>query len=294
MLYDDCCRHPEVTDPHYRDESDNEDDDALSVASSASEDTADDDEEDVASKKAAAAPRTKSSPAHSDGANDEEKEHDPRAGEDDDDGAAGAKRDAHPLPGRSSGRKRRKVVHYSPVKERNLRGGYLHRKHTEEEAAQVKKKTEAKKVKAAAKAAKKPVKEKNKGDVKRGKAGKTEGEGEATAAGMGGVMELLRQMLEKQNELIAEMHHKAVEDAKDPNNVTAKKVKMAPAANDGETFVHVEPKWAWNPEGENDMERLMRSSLQVARLIDENAELRRDKLVRDMVVRSNKQLNKLA
>ena len=146
MLYDDCCRHPEVTDPHYRDESDNEDDDALSVASSASEDTADDDEEDVASKKAAAAPRTKSSPAHSDGANDKEEEHDPRANEDDADGAAGAKRDAHPLPVRSSGRKRRKVAHYSPVKERNLRGGYLHRKHTEEEAAQVKKKTEAKKV----------------------------------------------------------------------------------------------------------------------------------------------------
>ena len=285
MLYDDCCRHPEVTDPHYRDESDKEDDDALSVASSASEDTADDDDE-VASKKAAAAPRTQSSPAHSDGANDEEEEHDPRAGEDDDDGAAGAKRDAHPLPGRSSGRKRRKVVHYSPVKELSSKSGCPHRKHSEEEAAKVKKKAEAKSAYKAARTAKKKV------TAKKDKDAKNKGEEETSAAGIGGVMELLRQMLEKQNELIADMHHKAVEDAKDPTNVTAKKVKKASAVNDGERFVRVEP--AWNPRSENDMERLMRSSMEIARLIDENAELRRDKFVHDMVMQTNRRYNKEA
>ena len=50
--------------------------------------------------------------------------------------------------------------------------------------------------------------------------------------------------------------------------------------------MHIEPTWQWRQEGEHDMERLMRTNLQFARLIDENAELRREKLLRDMVIQA--------
>ena len=265
-FYDDCFRHPEVAGPHYREKSDAEDEDetALSDASSASADTV----EELGEVTEAAAPRSPSITHSYDG----------------------KKSTAHPLSARSSSRKRRKVIHYSPAKERGFRGERPHRKHTVEEAEAIAAAKEAKaKVNAASKAEKVL---KKKANAKKANSTKTEGEIGASAAGMGGVMELLRQMLEKQNELIAEMHHKAVEDAKDPYSVTAKKLKMTHDVNDGERYVHVEPKWTWRSESDNAMERLMRSGMQVARLIDENAELRRDKLVRDMVVQSNMRTEK--
>ena len=90
------------------------------------------------------------------------------------------------------------------------------------------------------------------------------------------------------------MHQKAVADTKDGTEVTAmkppqpnterKKSEDGFYINDGEIFVHSEPTWQWRQEGKHDMERLMRTNLQFARLIDENAELRREKLLRDMVL----------
>ena len=110
------------------------------------------------------------------------------------------------------------------------------------------------------------------------------------------MMELMREMLQKQSELIDTMHQKAVADTKDGTEVTAKKPPQPNTErkksedgfyiNDGEKIVHIEPTWQWRLEGENDMERLMRTNLQFARLIDENAELRREKLLRDMVIQA--------
>ena len=83
------------------------------------------------------------------------------------------------------------MVHYSPVKELSSRSGCLHRKHSEEEAAKIKKKVEAQSAFKAARAAKKKV------TAKEDKDAKNEGKTEISAAGMDGVVKLQRQMLEK-------------------------------------------------------------------------------------------------
>lgn len=187
------------------------------------------------------------------------------------------------LPPRTGSRKRKSVVHYSPEKlpvaKPKPPPSKLPATHYGEGNDKGKGKEKEKGGK------------REKGKGKSAKKQKTE-----PGVGVEAMMELMREMLQKQSELIDTMHQKAVADTKDGTEVTAKKPPQPNTErkksedgfyiNDGERFVHIEPTWQWRQEGEHDMERLMRTNLQFARLIDENAELRREKLLRDMVIQA--------
>jgi hypothetical protein len=111
----------------------------------------------------------------------------------------------------------------------------------------------------------------------------------------GETKELLKEMLRQQTKLIEMMQRKNdVDEHVDVCAITAKKTIVSGSSsangsvNGNNGFVSIRPKNEYINNGENDMERYMRVNMDMVRLIEENASLRRDRLLHDMVNGVNK------
>ena len=110
-----------------------------------------------------------------------------------------------------------------------------------------------------------------------------------------GVEALLQKLLQQQAELIQLMHekdktdHEKIVDVEDADRaafleqLTTKKPPIAPRKSPGrgqQRYVDIAPQTF---VGDHSMEMFLRNNVQMARLIDENAQLRRDRLVQDLI-----------
>ena len=239
-------RHPEVPDPRFDD--DGGDEDNLSVASAVSSDSEEDNGEastaDNDDVAIEATSRVIASTAKGKGVK---------------------RRPALASPSRASIRKKSKVSHFTPPKLRN-------RPPTDPPSKRISKKGN----KDNKKSSNPTVAKEEKIDVK-----------------SDNVLVVLAQLMKQQSEILEIMHMKSFRDAcpdeKDNvEEVSAKKEKQSRAAKSNGTLLDRTPIRGTeytvpSPHVDHDMESFMRNNLQVARLIDENVELRRDKLIRDMV-----------
>jgi hypothetical protein len=103
-------------------------------------------------------------------------------------------------------------------------------------------------------------------------------------------MQVLTQLLAQQSNMIKIMQDKSDEDVKHGATVRKQPQETCQVRSQHNSvasesgYVDILPKFDCRQgDTEHDMEYYLRSNFQVARLIDENAELRRDKLIRDMI-----------
>ena len=185
-------------------------------------------------------------------------------------------------PSRKSARPKTKAVYFSPEKDHANNAAVRERKY---------KKGRQKCADEENRAIKKIKKERSKNGMGDQKARTNEEKSENSE-----VAKLLIQLLQKQNELIEMMHKKGQDDDYAPTPVrtigaaTTKKVTnntVDRMGTDQSNFVPILPKRDYIPVGDHDMEAFIRHNISMARLIEENADLRRDKLIRDMVYRAN-------
>lgn len=111
----------------------------------------------------------------------------------------------------------------------------------------------------------------------------------ALAQSQSDVMTVLQQLLEQQSQLISMMHEKCTNDNKVTTDCAATGVSALTATKEFRNAVvstscngryqEILPR----VNGEHDMAQFMRHSLDMAKLIEENAELRKEKLISDML-----------